>query len=43
MCWKNFMIWKKKPKVSVTNKSLNYIKQCYFIVDSVEKIQKEKI
>ena len=33
--WKNFIIWKKKSKILITNKL--YIKQCYGIVWSVEK------
>ena len=25
MCWRNFMIWKKKSKIPITNKISNYI------------------
>ena len=25
MCWKNFMVWKKKSKIPIINKRLNYI------------------
>ena len=27
MYWKNCMIWKKKSKISITNKSSNYIQK----------------
>ena len=38
--WKSFMIWKKKSKVPIINKSFKlYIKQCYLVVWSVEKIK----
>ena len=29
MRWKNFMIWMKKSKIPLTNKSLNYIYYCF--------------
>ena len=32
MCWKDFMIWKKKSKTPVTNKKFKlYIYQCYLV------------
>ena len=42
MCWTNFMIWKKKPKILMANKSKLYTKQYCLIYWSVEKIQKLK-
>ena len=42
MCWNNFMIWKKKPKILMASKSKLYTKQYCFIYWSVEKIQKLK-
>ena len=46
MCWKNMMIWKKKSKSQRLNQFIEdfilFIKQCYYIVWNVEKIQKVK-
>ena len=46
MCWKNMIIWKKKSKSQRLNQFIEdfilFIKQCYYIVWNVEKIQKVK-
>ena len=47
MCLKNTMKWKKKPEIERLKKFIKdfslFIKQCYRIAWSVEKIQKVKI